>query len=65
MNGTLHYHFVEPHHGVMTLIYASAKTRDRAEAILEDCFATGEVSDHEFIAIEFIAGRYCVLVRAQ
>lgn len=64
MNGSLVYHFAEPHHGVLCLVYASTKTREKAETILEDCFAQGEVSDYEFIAIVKRSERYCILVRA-
>ena len=32
--------------------YARAKTRERAESILEDCFANGEVSEGERPLIE-------------
>jgi len=64
MNGSTIYHYVKPHHGVLALIYASAKTREKAEALLEDCFATGEVSEYEFLAIVKRHNRYCVLVRA-
>lgn len=32
--------------------YARAKTRERAESILEDCFANGEVSESERPLIE-------------
>ena len=65
MNGSTIYHYVKPHHGVLALIYASAKTREKAGAILEDCFAAGEVSEYEFLAIIKHQDRYCVLVRAE
>jgi hypothetical protein len=32
--------------------YASAKTREKAEAILEDCFAEGEISVGEAPRVE-------------
>jgi hypothetical protein len=37
--------------------YASYKTLARAKAALEDCYATGEVSDGEFPTIERRGGR--------
>ncbi len=60
MNGTTIYH-----KGALRLIYASAKTRDRAYAILEDCWAQGEIGENEWCEIIRHGGRFCVLVSAE
>lgn len=41
-------------------VYASCKTRERAEAILEDMFASGEVCEGERPLIERKGKRWCI-----
>lgn len=44
----------------MRYVYGVYKTRERAEAALEDMFAFGEVSEGEFPRIEKIGKAWCV-----
>lgn len=47
-----------------TFIYASRKTRAAIEAVLEDCYATGEVMACEVAGIKFEGGRWRLLLWA-
>ncbi len=42
--------------------YASAKTRDRIEAILEDMWATGDLLENERYRIEHRKGRWYIVL---
>lgn len=41
-------------------VYASAKSREKIEAALEDCFASGEIVPAERPLIEKAAGRWII-----
>jgi hypothetical protein len=49
----------------MFYVYSSHSTRAKAEAALEDYFATGDVSECELYGdwIKCIQGRWCVLLK--
>lgn len=53
------------HHGKLCFVYASAKTRDRVYAILEDCWASGEIGENEFCEIVRHKGRFCLILAAE
>lgn len=48
-----------------TYVYASAKSRARIEAILEDCYADGEVNQCEVAGIKQQGGRWVLLLWAE
>lgn len=45
-------------------VYASAKTLERAGAILEEMFAAGEISECERPRIVKRGNRYCIMLAA-
>jgi hypothetical protein len=51
--------------GQMFYVYSSHSTRAKAEAALEDYFATGDVTESELYGdwIKCIQGRWCVLLK--
>lgn len=49
----------------LCFVYASARTYQQAYSILEDCYATGDVSEHEYHDIIKFRGRWCLILAAE